>query len=69
MSVKEFFSSKVTKTVSWVALGVSVAVLAIGGVSGGDMSKFVETTLAGLAGLGAIVAFVSERVKDKKDDE
>lgn len=60
----DFFKNIWTKIVSWVLLAVCVVVLILGGSSAGDISRAVELTAAIVAAVAALVAFITERIKE-----
>lgn len=62
--VKAFFNKKVTKIVAWVVLFLDIVVLVIGGVTKAELTNAVELALVGIAAIVAIVAFISERIKN-----
>lgn len=62
----DFFKNKLTKIVAWVVLAVDTVVLIIGGTTVEELSKGVVLTSAIVAAVAALVAFITERVKEKK---
>lgn len=62
--VKAFFSKKVTKVVAWVVLFLDIVVLVAGGVTKAELTNAVELALVGIAAIVAIVAFITERIKN-----
>lgn len=62
--VKAFFNKKVTKIVAWAVLFLDIVVLVIGNVTKAELTNAVELAFVGIGAIVAIVAFITERIKN-----
>lgn len=62
--VKAFFNKKVTKIVAWVVLFLDIVVLVIGNVTKAELTNAVELAFVGIGAIVAIVAFITESIKN-----
>lgn len=61
--IKAFFSSKVTKIISWIVLAIAVVFLVLGGVTQETISSGIALVIGVVGAVAALIAFISERAK------
>lgn len=65
-SIKAFFQKTWVKIVAWVLLAISIIALVIGGATKANIDSYVVLVIALIAGVSAIVAFITNCVKSDK---
>lgn len=66
MKIKEFFQSKIVRIIAWTLLAVSIVVLGIGGATAESVSSFTVLVFAVIAAVSAVVAFITNVVKNDR---
>lgn len=59
--IKAFFSSKITKIVSWAILGIATVALLIGGVTQADVSDGIKLLMYIVDAVAVFITFITER--------
>ena len=62
----DFFKKTWVRITAWVVLFLDIVVLFLGGVTQTEVSTGVELAFSAIAIIAGIIAFIAERVKNKK---
>ncbi|MEE3497816.1 MAG: hypothetical protein VZS12_01615 [Ruminococcus bromii] len=64
--IKAFFQNKITKIVAWIVLALDIVVLFLGNVTESEIVDGVKMIFVIIAGIAMFIAFIAERVSNKK---
>ena len=61
-----FFKNKAVRIIAWILLAASVVALGFGGATKENVSGFVVVVFSVVAGVSALIAFITNAVKSDK---
>ena len=61
-----FFKNKAVRIIAWILLAASVVALGFGGATKESVSGFVVVVFSVVAGVSALIAFITHAVKSDK---